>query len=287
MGAETVDLVVTGASRGLGRALVSAVHAARPGVHRFVLSARPGPALEDTAAALRADGAEVEVVPGDLSRVRSAEALGHRLAEVVRPGAIGVANAGWWPTARRIGPDELEVAWVVNALSLRPTWEPLLRARHLTRLLGIGAGLMVRGRFDERATPVGADFGRVATYCNTKLGGAVVLRDLAAEHPEVDVLVCHPGVVDTGLGAEGWLSWPLQGLKRLFFERPEAAGERLARILAAPRWAEHPGEAAWWHEERPQPWPPVASDPALRDAVRRAVTAGLHEVTRGTRPTPA
>ena len=92
-------------------------------------------------------------------------------------------------------------------------------------------------RFDAERTPRGLDFSSLRTYANTKLCFAVAMRDVAAQHPEVDVVVMHPGVVRTDLGARpGLLGWLLDRIKR-GWESPETCAERLARVLSKERWS--------------------------------------------------
>jgi NAD(P)-dependent dehydrogenase (short-subunit alcohol dehydrogenase family) len=143
----------------------------------------------------------------------------------------------------------------------------LLAGQRLARVMGVGAGLMVRGRFDAARTPTGEDFSGVRTYCTTKLAFALAMREVAEAHPEVDVVVLHPGVVRTELGARpGLLGWLLSRVKRRL-ESPEVCAARLVRVLSRERWSP-PGEARWLFEETEQPWPAVAEDSATRRAVR-------------------
>lgn len=265
------DFIITGATGGIGRALALALTA--NAAHRLVLVGRDDERLDALAAEVQRLGGRAVVVRGEISTLAGARALGERLAEVVKPGTTLVHNAGVWPHRREVTADGLETAFAVNHLAPLALQQPLLRTGRLDRILAIGAGLMIKGRFDAERTPTGGDFGSVRTYCTTKLAFALGMRDTAAAHPDVDVLVLHPGVVRTALGDRpGPIGWLLSRVKR-GWESPETCAARLIRILALPRWSPS-GEAAWMEEETPKPWPAAAEDPATRDAVR-TVTARL------------
>jgi len=261
------DLILTGASRGIGRALALAL--AQRG-HRLLLVARHRQRLEDVAAMVTARGGSALAVPGDLASLDEARRLGRRLADLLSPGATLVHNAGIWPWRRERNADAHELAFAVNCVGPLQMQRRLLEAGSLRRILAVGAGLMAKGRFDASRTPAGEDFSSVRTYCNTKLAFAVAMREVAAAWPVLDVAVLHPGVVATDLGARpGPLGW-LLGKVKYAWESPEVCAERLARILARERWSS-PGEARWLVGEREQPWPASAQDPATRRAVREVL----------------
>jgi NAD(P)-dependent dehydrogenase (short-subunit alcohol dehydrogenase family) len=181
-----------------------------------------------------------------------------------------VHNAGVWPT-RLEQVDGLERAFALNCLS--PLWlqAPLLAAGCVSRILLVSAGLLIKGKFKSDATPIGADFSAIGTYCATKLAGAAAMRELARKHPEVDIAVVHPGVVNTDLGARtGPMGWLLRVVKRRW-ETPEVCAARLQRILDRPRWQRTPGEAPWLAEEEEETWP---------EAVERDQRAVVQVVTR-------
>lgn len=261
-----VDLILTGASRGIGHALALAL--ADRG-DRLILVARDRARLDALAASVEQKGGRAVVVPGDLSSLDAARALGRRLAEIVSEseGATLVHNAGLWPARRTLTPEGLEAAFVVNHLAPLAMQRPLLDAGLLRRVMVVSAGLIIKGRFDAERTPDGRDFSAFRTYCTTKLCFALAMRDVAAELPALDVVVLHPGVVRTDLGARpGVLGWLLDRVKRRW-EDPEVCAARLARILARPRWSP-PGEARWLVEEDEQAWPAVAQDEPTRRALR-------------------
>jgi NAD(P)-dependent dehydrogenase (short-subunit alcohol dehydrogenase family) len=259
------DLILTGASRGIGHALALAL-AQRPG-DRLVLVARDRARLDALVTAVEQKGGSAVAVPGDLSTLAGAHALGQRLGELVTPGATLIHNAGLWPSKRVLTPEGFETAFVVNHLAPLVMQKPLLKAERLRRIMVVSAGLIVKGRFDLSRTPIGGDFSSIRTYCNTKLCFALAMRDIAATYPAIDVVVLHPGVVRTDLGARsGPIGWLLSLVKR-GWEAPEVCAARLARILARERWSP-PGEARWLMEETEQPWPAIAQDEATVLAVR-------------------
>jgi NAD(P)-dependent dehydrogenase (short-subunit alcohol dehydrogenase family) len=259
------DLILTGASRGIGHALALAL-AEKPAA-RLILVARDRARLEALAADIERKGGRAIAVPGDLSSRAGARALGQRLTDTVAPGATLVHNAGLWPSKRELTSEGLETAFVVNHLAPLEMQQPLLESGRLRRIMVVSAGLIIKGRFDAARTPTGEDFSSIRTYCDTKLCFALAMRDVAAAHPELDVVVLHPGVVRTELGARtGPIGWLLSLVKR-GWEAPEVCAARLARILARERWSPA-GEARWLVEEQEQPWPAVAQDEATRRAVR-------------------
>jgi NAD(P)-dependent dehydrogenase (short-subunit alcohol dehydrogenase family) len=263
-----VDWIVTGASRGIGRALVRAMAAAATQGDRIFALARDAERLGSLATS--ADRrCPIITLAGDLSQVVSARELGRKLAEQVEPGATLIHNAGHWPSERRLV-DGLEAAFVTNCLGPLVLQAPLLQTERLDRVLVVSAGLLVKGRFDASRTPTGDDFSVFRTYCTTKLAGAVAMRDVARRYPAIDFAIVHPGVVNTDLGARrGLLGWILELVKRKW-ESPDTCAARLMRLLQLPRWQRVQGEAPWYFEESQQPWPPEVDRD--REAVLAAVS---------------
>lgn len=265
-----MDLVLTGASRGIGRALARAL----PPTVRLHAVARDRDALA-TLAAARPD---TSVHVADLSDLDDAARVGRALADTVTNGATLVHNAGLWPD-RLERVNGLERAFVVNCLGPLALQAPLLEDERLARVLVVGAGLMVKGRFDAEKTPRGDDFSWWRTYASTKLAFATAMRDVAHEHPSVDVAVMHPGLARTELGARsGLLGWLVRLAKRRW-ESPEQCAERIVWLIARPRWSPA-GEARWFVPSRgsrgtleveEQPWPREVDDAV--SAVRVALHA--------------
>lgn len=254
-----MDWIITGASRGIGRALTVALVARASEGDRVLVLARDAARLAELRHTLESPRCAVIPLAVDLARPGEAAAAGERLAGQLSAGATLVHNAGLWPS-RRVVVDGLESAFAIHCMGPLALQAPLLEAGLLSRVLVVSAGLLIKGRFDPERTLTGADFSGFRTYCTTKLAGAVVMRDVARRHPAVDFAIIHPGVVATDLGARrGPLGWLLQLVKRRW-ESPETCAARLLRVLDRPRWETTPGEAPWYHEDSPQPWPAVVDE---------------------------
>jgi NAD(P)-dependent dehydrogenase (short-subunit alcohol dehydrogenase family) len=189
-----MDVIITGASRGIGRAL--ALELAREGLRLFLVGRDTG-LLASLSVEVAGRGAHATVCQADLADVDRVRALGDQLADLVAPGATFVHNAGLWPTRRELVSSGLERAFVVNHLHGLLLQRPLLEHSQLARVMVVSAGLITKGSFDPERTPTGKDFSRFRTYCTTKLCFAVAQRDVARANPHVDFVVLHPGIVNS------------------------------------------------------------------------------------------
>ncbi len=88
---EGLTVLVTGASRGIGRAVVLML--AREGA-RLILTSRPGSRLDEAAAEARALGADVTVLPADFADMDSVFALAGEVKETFAALDVLVNNAG-------------------------------------------------------------------------------------------------------------------------------------------------------------------------------------------------
>src|SRR5512139_436853 len=127
------DVIITGASRRIGRALALAL-ASSPD-RRLVLVVRDEERLHALATEVETHGARALVVAGDVGTLASARALGERLASEVLGGATLIHNAGLWPSRRTLTADGLEEAYVVNFVGPLVMQRPLLEAGRLSRVM--------------------------------------------------------------------------------------------------------------------------------------------------------
>ncbi|MFT4087710.1 MAG: SDR family NAD(P)-dependent oxidoreductase [Gordonia sp. (in: high G+C Gram-positive bacteria)] len=224
----TSTILMTGATRGIGRAAVERIAADHPGAHLMLL-ARPGSA-DDVAESLRGDGHTVTTVDADLlstsSTRQAAEAVAARLdSGDLPPLRAIVANAGLQFTdALTATPEGFEATFAVNVLAnhvLIGTLAPHLAApakvvitvsdthfgdfRHN---LGMVPGPQWRdpavlarpGAFDR---PASVKAGRTA-YSTSKLAAIHLIHEYARRFPSgVDVVGYNPGFVPgTGLARD-------------------------------------------------------------------------------------
>jgi NAD(P)-dependent dehydrogenase (short-subunit alcohol dehydrogenase family) len=129
---STATVLITGASRGLGRAL--AVGLARAGF-ALIIDARDAAALAAVAREVRAAGAAVTAIAGDVTDpahraalAQAAEAAGRLDVLVNNAGTLGVSPL---PALADYPPDELRAAFEVNVIApvaLTQLLLPLLRA---------------------------------------------------------------------------------------------------------------------------------------------------------------
>lgn len=216
--------LVTGASRGLGRAL--ALGLARGGA-RVAAVARDAAALEALAAEARALGGEVHALPADLgarkrpARVAlAAQALAGPLELVVH----AAATLGPVPLRPLLDTpdDDLERAFALNVLG---PWR-------LTR--AVAGGMALRGR--GTIVVVGSDAAVVpyagwGAYGASKAAVEQLARIWAAELAPagVRVVVVDPGEMDTQMHAEA-----VPDADPATLARPEAVAARLLELLRDP-----------------------------------------------------
>lgn len=183
--------IVTGSSRGIGRAIAEALAAAG---HRLLLTARDGAALDAVAATLRARGASIATHVADLRDEAAAAAIVTAAERLLGPVTAVVSNAGTAPA------DKVENT---TAATLRETFDlhvgaPLALARALVpgmKQRGGGVLLHLASTAGLRGYPF------TSAYTAAKHGMVGLARALHAELAPAGVrvyAVC-PGFVDTDI----------------------------------------------------------------------------------------
>jgi NAD(P)-dependent dehydrogenase (short-subunit alcohol dehydrogenase family) len=183
--------IVTGASRGLGLALASALADRR---WRLVIDARDGVALERAAARLR-EKAEVVAVAGDVADPEHREAL---VAAAGGPVDVLVNNASILgasplPPLARYPLDELEQVYRVNALA------PLALMQAVLPRLAEGARI-VNVTSDAAVEPYEGWGG----YGSSKAALEQLSAVFAAEQPALRVYAIDPGDMNTRMHQEAF-----------------------------------------------------------------------------------
>jgi len=197
--------LITGASRGLGRALAAGL--ARAGFD-LIIDARDAAALDAAAGALRASGASVTAIPGDVTNP------GHRAALVAAARGrldllvnnAGTLGASPLPALADYPPDELRAAFEVNVIApvaLTQLALPLLRA----------SGGAVLNITSDAAVEAYAGWGG---YGAAKAALEQASNVLAAEEPTLRVWWADPGDLRTDMHQ---LAFPGEDIS----DRPEPA----------------------------------------------------------------
>jgi NAD(P)-dependent dehydrogenase (short-subunit alcohol dehydrogenase family) len=189
-------VVVTGSTRGIGRAMAEAC--ADEGA-TVVVSSRTAEAVDETVRALAARGRKASGVVCDVSRDEDLGALLAHAVETHGDVDVWVNNAGISLGMRRhvdTSPEEIRRIVAINL-----TGTMIASRLVLPYFVGRGGGVLINvsgrgGRGDAASY--------TAAYAATKAGVMVFSKSLAEEHKNdpVSVLVFMPGMVDTDFYGE-------------------------------------------------------------------------------------
>ncbi|MEO0961430.1 MAG: SDR family NAD(P)-dependent oxidoreductase [Pseudomonadota bacterium] len=222
--------LVTGGTGGIGQEIVRGL--ARRGAD-VIVAARGGAQAESDCRQIAQDtGQHVSFLRLDLGNIQAVReataALQERLAG--RWLDIVCANAGVWPNRHGTSADGFETAFAVNCLGHHVLIKGLMNRAMLAdqvRIVATSGDIYI---LSDDCTP---DFtykgGGTMAYCRSKLGNLWQFGELAKRHPELQVVMVHPGVAATAL--EG----PSTGIggfvKRQIMASPEQGAQ--ASLIAA------------------------------------------------------
>jgi 3-oxoacyl-[acyl-carrier protein] reductase len=227
LGLQDRVAIVTGSSRGLGRASAAAL--AAEGV-RVVLNGRTADSLERTAAEIRAAGGTVHPVQADVASEEGCQQLVDAATSAFGPVDILVNNAGGSGPVRLNSPDS---DW--NAALDWMLW-PALR---LTRLVAPGMRERRRGVIVMIGSIYGRELGGNSSYQVAKSAQLSLAKTLAKElaPDNVRVLTVAPGSVIFPGGSwerrqqqdpEAMARFVAQDMPLGRFGRPEEIGDVVA-----------------------------------------------------------
>jgi NAD(P)-dependent dehydrogenase (short-subunit alcohol dehydrogenase family) len=220
--------LVTGASRGIGRAV--ALELARRGAHVIALARTQG-ALEALDDEVRAVGSEATLVPCDIKDYDALDRLGAAIHERWGKLDILVGNAGILGPLTPIAhcdPDKWEQVFAINVTAnyrLLRSLDPLLRASDAGRAVFVSSSAAQRADF--------VAFWGVYAASKAALDG--IVRAYAAETANVSsvrAMSVNPGPLRTKMRASA-----MPGEDPLTLRTPEEFAPKLAE-LCAPEWTE-------------------------------------------------
>ena len=186
---ETKNIVITGASSGIGEATARLL--VEEG-YRVVVGARRTDRLQRLVSEIKSAGGTADFCALDVTDLKSVEALVHFAEEAFGPVDVLVNNAGVMPLSalHETKVDEwnrmidVNIRGVLNGIA---AVLPAMRARksgHIINVSSIGA---------YRVSPT------AAVYCATKFAVNAISEGLRQENPDVRVTIVSPGVVESEL----------------------------------------------------------------------------------------
>jgi NAD(P)-dependent dehydrogenase (short-subunit alcohol dehydrogenase family) len=221
---EDSGILVTGASRGLGRALAEQL-AARGG--RVAMVARDPAALDDAVAAIRARGGVAHAIAADVADKDAVHRIAGRAHAVVGDIAVAIHAAS------TLGPVPLRLLLDTECEDLAAVLETnLIGPFRLTKVLAgamalRGDGTIVHVSSDAAVEP----YPRWGAYAISKAAQDHLSRILAAElaGTGVRVLAVDPGEMDTVMHRDA-----IPDADPTTLQRPEAVAARILAMLDDP-----------------------------------------------------
>ncbi|MEJ7602786.1 MAG: SDR family oxidoreductase [Kofleriaceae bacterium] len=212
---------MTGASRGLGRALAEAL-AARGA--RVALVAREAGPLGDVVAGIRARGGQAHAIAGDLGDKQAIHRIAGQAQGLVGELAIAIHNAS------TLGPVPLRLLLDTECEDLTAVLETnLVGPFRLTKILAgamavRGAGVIVHISSDAAVEP----YPRWGAYAISKAAQDHLSRILAAELADtgVRVLAVDPGEMDTAMHAAA-----IPDADRAALQQPASVAARIIEMI--------------------------------------------------------
>jgi NAD(P)-dependent dehydrogenase (short-subunit alcohol dehydrogenase family) len=235
---QGVGALITGASRGLGRALAEAL--AKEGAKLALVAREPGP-LADVVATIRARGGDAHAIAGDIADKLAIHRIAGQAQGLV--GEIGIAIHN----ASTLGPTPLRLLLDTECEDLAAVLETnLVGPFRLTKVLAgamalRGSGVVVHVSSDAAVEP----YPTWGAYGVSKAAQDHLSRILAAEldGTGVRVLAVDPGEMDTVMHAAA-----IPDADRATLQRPADVAARIVQMirdparaptgarLVAPRW---------------------------------------------------
>src|SRR5215210_2921781 len=217
--------VVTGASRGIGRA--AAMGLAKAGAHVIALARTPG-ALEELDDGIRNAGGTATLVPVDLKDYPALDRLGGAIQQRWQKLDILVGNAGILGEIAPLTHVDQPVWDAVMAVNLTANWRLIRALDPLLRQSEAGRAVFVSSGAAHKCT---AYWG---PYSISKAALEALVRTYAAETDStlVRVMLVNPGPLRTAMRHAA-----MPGEDPMTLKTPEDLSPHLVR-LAAPDWTE-------------------------------------------------
>jgi NAD(P)-dependent dehydrogenase (short-subunit alcohol dehydrogenase family) len=230
--------VVTGATRGIGRATAEAL--ARLGARVVLLCRRQADGEAVSREIAGGGGSAPDVVTADLSSQASISAAAVQLRDQY-PEIHGlVNNAGVFTRQRQITADRLELQFAVNHLAYflltNLLLEPL-KAGSPSRVINVSSGAHAGSSLDFTDLQGERRYDGNQAYSQSKLANILFTYELARRLQGTGITAncLHPGVIATRLLAD-YMGVPAGGgaLARTFGAKPERGAETIVYLASSP-----------------------------------------------------
>ncbi len=195
--------LVTGGGRGIG--LETSRGLAARGCE-VVMASRDASAGRAQAETLRRQhGPPAHFCGLDLADLTDAPRSLDRLERLLAGRRLGllIANAGLWPTRHGLSAQGHEIAFATNVLGHQALIQGALERGLVeddARIVIVTGDIYILARACTSDYAYRGALGGQLAYCRSKLGNLWQGRELARRHPNLRVLVVHPGVVASELG---------------------------------------------------------------------------------------
>ncbi|MDJ0448272.1 SDR family NAD(P)-dependent oxidoreductase [Methylocystis sp. JR02] len=225
MEASPIIALVTGASRGVGRAI--SLELARQGAHIVALARTQG-ALEELDDDIRALGGQATLVPCDVTDFDALDRLGAALFERWGKLDIFVGNAGVLGPLSPLAHVDVKDWNRVVAVNVTANWRLIRSLDPLLRASGAGRVLFVTSGAAHKAKPFWGP------YAVSKAALDAMARTYAAEvkNDGVTVMIANPGPLRTRMRAQA-----MPGEDPMTLPAPEDFAKKCLPLLA-PDWRE-------------------------------------------------
>ncbi len=245
------DVLVTGASSGIGEAACRQLAQADANVHLLARNRERGEAARERVAAR---GGEATLHICDVADLDSVREFAPRFTADAPELAGLIHNAGVLAAERQRSPQGLELTFataVAGPFLLTRLLERSLRAGAPSRVVFVASGGMLTAKLDAGDLQLDAqDFDGPRFYAHAKREQVVLAGLFQERHGGrgVGFHSMHPGWVDTpGLAA----SLPrFRSILRPILRDPEEGADTAVWLLACAEAGDHPG--AFWHDRRPR-----------------------------------
>jgi 3-oxoacyl-[acyl-carrier protein] reductase len=232
--------LVTGASRGIGRAMASAL--ADAGAHVLVHYARSAQDAESLVAGIRSKGGRADAIRADLGTADGATLLARQVRQIVNERLdVLVCNAGISKAATIAGHtvEDFDILFATNVRG------PFFLVQQLLHFLGEGSNIIVISSIGAHAVvgKPGLDNPSILAYAATKGALETLVKNWAAilGPKGIRVNAVAPGVIDTDMSnftkteAGRDVTLEMQTLKRI--GKPEDVADVVAFLASdAARW---------------------------------------------------